>query len=222
MQEDAFAALRRQMIADIAAETIFASGEIGKAALDPKVLEAMARVPRHDFVPAELRPYSYANTPLPIGCDKTISQPFICALMTDLLELSPEDRVLEIGTGLGYQAAILAGLASTVYSVELIEPLAAQARRRLARLDNVVLRTGNGYFGWPEHAPFDKMIVTAAPELVPPPLIAQLRPGGRMVIPAGLPESQKLMVVEKDAHGRATLREILRVRFSLLEEGDGG
>jgi protein-L-isoaspartate(D-aspartate) O-methyltransferase len=220
MQEDEYAELRQLMLAEIAAETVFASGEIGKAALDPRVLEAMGRVPRHEFVPVELRPYAYANSPLPIGCDKTISQPFICALMTDLLALEAGDRVLEIGTGLGYQAAILAGLVDKVYSVEIVEPLAAQAKRRLAGYKNVVLRTGNGYYGWPEHAPFDKVIVTAAPDLVPPQLLGQLKAGGKMVIPAGLPDAQKLILVEKDAGGRTALREILRVRFSLLEGGE--
>lgn len=222
MQDDAYAEARQLMVAEIAAETIFSSGETGKAALDPRVLEALGRVPRHEFVPLELRHYAYANSPLPIGCDKTISQPFICALMTDLLELKREDRVLEIGTGLGYQAAILAGLVHSVYSVELIEALAAQAKRRLEAYRNVVLRTGNGCYGWPEHAPFDKIIVTAAPDLIPPMLIQQLKPGGRMVIPAGLPETQKLLLLEKDADGRAKTKEILRVRFSLLEGGDGG
>ncbi|MDH5210088.1 MAG: protein-L-isoaspartate(D-aspartate) O-methyltransferase [Betaproteobacteria bacterium] len=215
--KDEYAEPRQLMVAEIAAETIFSSGETGKAALDPRVLDALGRVPRHEFVPVELRPYAYVNSPLPIGCDKTISQPFICALMTDLLQPQPADRVLEIGTGLGYQAAILAGLVHTVYSVEFIEALAAQAKRRLAPYGNVVLRTGNGYYGWPEHAPFDKIIVTAAPDLIPPMLIQQLKPGGRMAIPAGLPATQKLLLLEKDAAGRAKTREILRVRFSLLE-----
>jgi len=217
MPEHVFAELRRRMVAEIAAETIFSSGATGKAALDPRVLDALGRVPRHEFVPAELRPYAYVNSPLPIGCDKTISQPFICALMTDLLEAKAADRVLEIGTGLGYQAAVLSGLVHTVYSVEYVEALAAQATRRLAPYENVVLRTGNGYYGWPEHAPFDRILVTAAPDLVPPPLLQQLRPGGRMVLPAGLPESQQLLVVDKDAAGRATMREVLRVRFTLLD-----
>lgn len=221
MHDDEFTEARQLMVAEIAAETIFSSGETGRAALDPRVLDALGRVPRHEFVPVELRPYAYVNSPLPIGCDKTISQPFICALMTDLLELKVEDRVLEIGTGLGYQAAILAGLVHTVYSVEFIDALAEQAKRRLAAYKNVVLRTGNGYYGWPEHAPFDKVIVTAAPDLIPPMLIQQLKPGGRMVIPAGLPETQKLLLVEKGADGRAKTKEILRVRFSLLEGGDG-
>ncbi|MDH4172515.1 MAG: protein-L-isoaspartate(D-aspartate) O-methyltransferase [Betaproteobacteria bacterium] len=215
--KDEYAEPRQLMVAEIAAETIFSSGETGKAALDPGVLDALGRVPRHEFVPVELRPYAYVNSPLPIGCDKTISQPFICALMTDLLQPQPADRVLEIGTGLGYQAAILAGLVHKVYSVEIIEVLAAQAKRRLAPYGNVVLRTGNGYYGWPEHAPFDKIIVTAAPDLIPPMLIQQLKPGGRMAIPAGLPATQKLLLLEKDAAGRAKTREILRVRFSLLE-----
>ena len=222
MKDDEYAEARRLMVAEIAAETIFSSGESGVTALDARVQEAMSRVPRHEFVPVELRPYAYANSPLPIGCDKPISQPFICALMTDLLEPQAGDRVLEIGTGLGYQAAILSGLVHTVYSVEFVEALAAQAKRRLAAYKNVVLRAGNGFYGWPEHAPFDKVIVTAAPDLIPPMLIQQLKPGGRMVIPAGLPETQKLLLLEKDAGGRAKTKEILRVRFSLLEGGEGG
>jgi protein-L-isoaspartate(D-aspartate) O-methyltransferase len=222
MKDDEYAEARRLMVAEIAAETIFSSGESGVTALDARVQEAMSRVPRHEFVPVELRPYAYANSPLPIGCDKTISQPFICALMTDLLEPQAGDRVLEIGTGLGYQSAILSGLVHTVYSVEFVEALAAQAKRRLAAYKNVVLRAGNGFYGWPEHAPFDKVIVTAAPDLIPPMLIQQLKPGGRMVIPAGLPETQKLLLLEKDAGGRAKTKEILRVRFSLLEGGEGG
>jgi protein-L-isoaspartate(D-aspartate) O-methyltransferase len=216
---DPFDELRRQMIAVIAAETVFLTGELGKASLDRRVLEVMGRVPRHEFVPAELRAYAYANTPLPIGFEKTISQPFIVALMTDLLALRPEDRVLEIGTGLGYQAAILSPLARTVYSVEIIDELAAQAKKRLAAQGcaNVELRLGNGFHGWPERAPFDKIIVTAGTDLVPPPLLYQLKPGGRMVIPTGLADSQQLTLVEKDAEGRIKAREFLRVRFSLLE-----
>ena len=222
MSADPFVELRQQMIAVIAAETVFLTGELGRAALDKRVLEVMAEVPRHEFVPAEIRAYAYANTPLPIGCNKTISQPFIVALMTDLLELRPEDRVLEIGTGLGYQAAILSRLVRKVYSVEIIEELAAQAKRRLADQGcrNVELRLGNGFHGWPEQAPFDKLIVTAGTDLVPPPLLYQLKPGGRMVIPTGLPDAQKLVLVEKDAAGRIKTTEGLRVRFSLLEGTD--
>jgi protein-L-isoaspartate(D-aspartate) O-methyltransferase len=219
MNSDPFVELRQQMIAVIAAETVFLTGELGKAALGARVLEAMAKVPRHEFVPVEVRAYAYVNSPLPIGCNKTISQPFIVALMTDLLDLQPADRVLEIGTGLGYQAAILSALVKQVYSVEIIEELAQQAKRRLAQQGcaNVQLRLGNGFYGWPEHAPYDKIIVTAGTDLVPPPLLNQLKAGGRMVIPTGLPDSQQLVLVEKDANGRIKAKNILRVRFSLLE-----
>jgi protein-L-isoaspartate(D-aspartate) O-methyltransferase len=219
MNADPFEDLRQQMIAVIAAQAVFASGEIGKAAINARVLEVMGKIPRHNFVPAEIRPYAYADSPLPIGCSKTISQPFICALMTDLLDVQPGDTVLEIGTGLGYQAAVLSGLVRKVYSVEIIDELAAQARKRLARqgCTNVELKLGNGFYGWPEHAPFDKVICTAGTDLVPPPLLQQLKPGGRMVIPTGLPDAQQLVLVEKDDAGRAKTRNILRVRFSLLE-----
>ena len=220
--EEDFAALRQHMVAEIVAETIYASAQIGKAALDERVMAVMGSTPRHEFVPVELQPLAYANRPLPIGFNKTISQPFIVALMTDLLQLGPDDTVLEIGTGLGYQAAILAQLARKVYSVEIIEELAAQAKRRLGRRGyaNVEIRVGNGYHGWPEHAPFDKVILTAAPHLIPPPLLLQLRHGGRMVLPAGLPDAQQLMLVERDREGRLATREILRVRFSELEGVD--
>ena len=215
-----FSELRQCMVAEIAASTIYASARLGKAALHAKVMDAMAKVPRHEFVRLELRPFAYANSPLPIGFDKTISQPFIVALMTDLLDVQPTDTVLEIGTGLGYQCAILAELAKHVYTIELIEELAVQARQRLARQDyrNVSIKIGNGCHGWAEHAPFDKMIVTAAPELIPPALLYQLKPGGKMVIPAGLEEAQQLLLVEKSADGMVSTREVLPVRFSLLEE----
>jgi protein-L-isoaspartate(D-aspartate) O-methyltransferase len=219
MADPDFGAERVQMLADIAAHAFFAHEAIGKHALDERVMAAMAEVPRHAFVPAELRAYAYVDQPLPIGCGKTISQPFMVALMTDLLQLAEGDRVLEIGTGLGYQAAVLAALVGRVYSVELIDELAQQAKARLAHAGYgaVEIRVANGYHGWPEHAPFDKIIVTTAPQLVPPPLLAQLKPGGRMVIPAGLSGSQQLMLVEKDAGGRVAMREILAVRFSELE-----
>ena len=157
--------------------------------------------------------------PLPIGYDKTISQPFIVALMTDFLQVGSQDVVLEIGTGMGYQSAILAALARKVYSIEIVEPLAAQAVKRLARAGctNVEVRVGNGYNGWPEHAPFDRIIATAAPDLIPAPLINQLKPGGRMVLPAGLADSQQLILVEKAVDGKLSTREILPVRFSELE-----
>jgi protein-L-isoaspartate(D-aspartate) O-methyltransferase len=219
MKESDFAALRQTMVAEIAAHTIFLTGRLGKAALGRRAIEAMAKVPRHAFVRLELQELAYADTPLPSGYGKTISQPFIVALMTDLLDLQPTDVVLEIGTGLGYQAAVLAELALRVYSVELIEELAKDARHRLARqgYGNVEVRTGDGRAGWPEHAPFDKIIVTAAPDLVPPSLIYQLKPGGRMVVPAGLPDEQQLLLLEKGSDGALSTREILPVRFSLLD-----
>ena len=222
MRAEDIEVLRRRMLAEISAATAHVSELVGKDALDERVMTAMGKVPRHEFVPVELQPYAYANIPLPIGFDKTISQPFIVALMTDLLEIGADDAVLEIGTGLGYQAAILAELARKVYSIELIEELGRQAKQRLRRLgcDNVVLKIGNGYHGWSEHAPFDKVIVTAAPDLVPPPLLRQLKNGGKMVIPAGLPDAQQLVLVEKDRNGRVTMREVLQVRFSQLEDAD--
>jgi len=220
MSDDEFAQLRQGMLADISAQTVFSCARLGKAALSSRVMEVMGRVPRHEFVPLELQPYAYADTPLPIGCGKTISQPFIVAVMTDLLDVQPTDAVLEIGTGLGYQSAVLAQLAQRVYSIELIEELAAQARHRLHRQGhaNVEVRIGNGCRGWPERAPFDKVIVTAAPELIPPSLIYQLKPGGRMVIPAGLPGEQQLILVAKDAGGSVSTREIFAVMFSLLDD----
>ena len=222
MPTDPFETLRQHMIAEIAAETIYASARIGKAACDKRVMEVMGKVPRHAFVPVELRPFAYLNRPLPIGYGKTISQPFIVALMTDLLDINANDVVLEVGTGLGYQAAILAELARMVYSIEIIEELAHAAKRRLGHLGytNVQFKIGNGYHGWPEHGPFDKVIVTAAPDLVPPPLIQQLKPGGRMVIPTGLADAQKLVVAEKNSNGKMTIKEILPVRFSQLDRGE--
>ena len=224
MTESDFAALRQRMVDEITAQTIFLTGRLGKAAFRRRTMEAMAKVPRHAFVHFELQPLAYADTPLPSGYGKTISQPFIVALMTDLLDLRPTDIVLEIGTGLGYQAAVLAELAQRVYSVELIEELADDARHRLARQGyaNVEVRVGNGRAGWPEHAPFDKIIVTAAPDLVPPSLFYQLKPGGRMVVPAGLPDAQQLLLVEKDSNDTLSTREILPVLFSLLDEAEAG
>ena len=219
MEDGQFEALRAVMVEEILAHTRLARAEIGKEALAEAVMRAVGSVPRHDFVPAELRVYAYADTPLPIGHGKTISQPFIVALMTDLLEPVPGAKVLEIGTGLGYQAAVLAALGCEVYSVECIEELSAEAAKRLAHAGykNVALKIGDGYYGWPERGPFDRIILTAAPELVPPPLFAQLKPGGRMVAPAGMQNSQQLLLVEKDARGRLAMREILPVRFSALD-----
>jgi protein-L-isoaspartate(D-aspartate) O-methyltransferase len=222
MSVESFERQRREMVAAIRVIAQHLAAEVGKAALDDRVLSAMAKVPRHEFVPIEVQPYAYLNRPLPIGFDKTISQPLMVAVMTDLLELKPDDVVLEIGTGLGYQAAVLAELAGTVYSVEIIEELAQRATQRLKRQgrNNIDVRVGNGYFGWPEHAPFDKVIVTAAPDLIPPPLIHQLKSGGRMVIPVGLPDAQQLLVADKDLSGRVSTKEIMGVLFSLLEGSD--
>jgi len=213
-----YAALRRQMIETIANHALLVGNAIGEQGLGNRVMEVMGRVARHEFVPAELRPHAYIDNPLPIGFGKTISQPFMVALMTDLLDVQASDSVLEIGTGVGYQAAILADLAEKVYTVEIIGELALAARSRLEDLGygNVEVRLGDGSKGWPEHAPFDKVIVTAAPELVPPSLIMQLKPGGRMVVPAGLEDDQRLMLVEMDDAGNLKTREVLRVVFSPL------
>ena len=220
MAEDSIEDQRRRMLAEIVAEAALTADHTGRAAFSERVLRVVGSMPRHEFVPIELQPYAYLNRPLPIGYEKTVSQPFIVALMTDLLELEEGDAVLEIGAGAGYQAAVLAELARHVYSVEIIEELAQGAERRLRRLgyDNVEVRVANGYYGWAEHAPYDKIMVTAAPDLIPPPLLAQLKPGGRMVIPTGIPDRQALVLVEKSAAGSLTTREILPVRFSELED----
>ena len=219
MRADEFEAMRRQMVAEISAHAVQLRETIGKSAFAGPVMAAMEKVPRHEFVPIEFQAYAYANIPIPIGFGKTISQPFIVALMTDLLDIGPDDAVLEIGTGLGYQAAILAQLARKVYSIEIIEELGRQAKQRLHRqgCTNVELKIANGYNGWSEHAPFDKVIVTAAPDLIPPPLIQQMKTGGKLVIPAGLPDEQTLILVEKPRNGGITTKEILPVRFSPLE-----
>jgi len=224
MRAEDLEALCEHMLAVIAASAFALRDTIGKSAFDERVMAAIRKVPRHEFVPIEVQPYAYANIPLPIGFEKTISQPFIVALMTDLLDIQADDSVLEVGTGLGYQAAVLAQLARKVYSVEIIEELGQQAKQRLRQrgCSNVELKIADGYHGWPEHALFDKVIVTAAPDLIPPPLIHQLKAGGKMVIPTGLPNSQQLILAEKLANGRMTLKEILAVRFSQLEGSGSG
>jgi protein-L-isoaspartate(D-aspartate) O-methyltransferase len=206
------------MVEEIARHALLAGGETGKAVLSETVMEAMKAVPRHEFVPVELRAFAYTDSPLPIGYDKTISQPFIVALMTDLLDLRAGDRVLDVGTGLGYQAAILAKLVDRVYSVELLEELAQGASRRLADqgVTNIELRVGDGSKGWSEHAPFDKILVAAAPDLIPTALLAQLKPGGKMIIPAGIEDAQQLLLVDKNEKGQLNVEEILPVRFSSL------
>lgn len=209
--EPDWAARRRAMAEEITAER---SGLPGR--FDPRVKEAMARVPRHLFVPKALQPYAYDDRPLSIGHGQTISQPYIVALMTDLLEPREDDRVLEIGTGSGYQAAVLAQLVRSVYTIEIVEPLALEARKRLARLGyrNVEVRAGDGYKGWEEHAPFDAIMVTAGADEVPPPLLRQLKPGGRMVIPVGPAHSlQYLTLIEKRADGSIRSRQVVPVRF---------
>jgi protein-L-isoaspartate(D-aspartate) O-methyltransferase len=213
-----FRALRLEMMEVIAACAHLTAALIRKDRLDERVMTVMAKVPRHEFVPRPLRQYAYLNVPLPIGCAKTISQPFIVALMTDLLEIEPTDRVLEVGTGLGYQAAILAELAQRVYTIEIIEELAHEARKRLGDLqyDNIEVRVGDGSHGWPEHAPYDKIMMTAAPVQIPPMLVGQLKPDGRMVIPAGPANAQKLLLVTKGGAGCTTLRQILDVSFAPL------
>jgi protein-L-isoaspartate(D-aspartate) O-methyltransferase len=182
----------------------------------PSVMAALRQVPREEFVLPQMRHYAHADCPLPIACGQTISQPFIVALMTDLLQTQPGQRVLEIGTGSGYQAAILCCLVKQVYSLEIVAELAETARQRLQRLgyDNVLTRIGDGYHGWPEQAPFDAIIVTAAADHVPEPLLQQLRAGGRMVIPVGYPSRhQVLRLIEKDGQGQLSSRDILDVAF---------
>jgi protein-L-isoaspartate(D-aspartate) O-methyltransferase len=217
MSVEHFGEQRREMVAAIRAIAERLAAEIGKPTLDDRVLRAMAKVPRHEFVPVEVQPYAYLNRPLPIGFDKTISQPLMVAVMTDLVEPKPDDVVLEIGTGLGYQSAILSELVRKVYSVEIIDELAQRAVRQLKSYANVEVRLGNGYFGWPEHAPFDKVIVTAAADLIPLPLINQLKNGGKLVTPVGLPNAQKLVVAERDLDGKVKTKEIMQVLFSMLE-----
>lgn len=189
---------------------------LDKETLDPKVMAAMAKVPRHEYVPFLQRHNAYENRPLPIGYGQTISQPYIVAIMTDLLKPQSHHRVLEVGTGSGYQAAILAELVATIYSIEIIKPLGEKATERLQRLGykNAQVRVGDGYYGWEEHAPFDAIIVTAAASHIPPPLIAQLKPGGRMMIPVGSRFLvQQLLLLEKDMDGKVTTRQILPVAF---------
>ncbi len=218
IEKTEFTSLRHSMVELIEVYTHLSSERIDKDRLDRRVMAAMARVPRHEFVPEELQHVAYMDSPLPIGCGKTISQPFMVALMSDLLEVEEHHRVLEIGTGLGYQAAILAELADEVFSVEILDELATEGEERVRALGygNVRFRVGDGSQGWGDEAPFDRIMVTAAPELMPPALLQQLGPGGRMIIPAGLPEAQQLLLVEKDQGGRTATREILPVVFSRL------
>ncbi len=213
-----------RMLADIRTETALARRWLGRDALDPKVLEAMANVPRDRFVPEELRDHAWDNGPLPIGHGQTISQPFIVALMTDLLDIEPDHRILEIGTGSGYQTAILAELAGEVYTVEVVPPLGKQAKRLLDELGyrNIRYRAADGHLGWPEHAPYDGIIVTAAASKVPDELLDQLAPGGHLVIPVGPPWStQQLMRITRREDGSLERESILPVAFVPLVEDRG-
>jgi len=213
---DPHADRRRGMVEEIEADVARTARSIGTEELDPRVMETMATVPRHEFVPPELAGEAYLNQPLPIGHGQTISQPYIVALMTHLLEPEPGDVMLEVGTGSAYQAAVLAGLVERVYTVEIIPPLAESAAARLERLgiDNVEVRAGDGYHGWVEHAPFDGIVVTAAASHVPPPLVEQLAPGAHMVIPVGGRfATQQLTLVTKLADGGIQTRQLLPVAF---------
>lgn len=215
--------LQPDMLSDIEAEVRYTQRYTGRRSLDPRVMRAMAEVPRERFVPENLRMMAFENGPLPIGHGQTISQPYIVALMTDLLEPAAGHRILEIGTGSGYQAAILSRLCARVYSVERIGELAEAAAARLQQLgyDNVELRVGDGYAGWPEHAPYDGIIVTAAAPFIPPALTEQLRPGGYLVIPVGERYGrQELLRVQKDASGALHETTLLGVAFvPLVGEG---
>ncbi|MHC1744012.1 MAG: protein-L-isoaspartate(D-aspartate) O-methyltransferase [Syntrophobacteraceae bacterium] len=220
--DDPFRAAREEMVREIEGDVRRTSERIGKTALDSRVIEIMAQAPRHEFVPMAERSHAYENRPLPIGYGQTISQPYIVAIMTDLLKVGSGSVVLEVGTGSGYQAAILAEYVRSVYSIEIIEELAETAAERLRRLGyhNVQVRAGDGYYGWKEHAPFDGIVVTAAANQIPPPLLDQLKPGGRMIIPVGGPFFvQQLMLVEKGQQGEIQTRQVLPVAFVPLTGG---
>jgi protein-L-isoaspartate(D-aspartate) O-methyltransferase len=216
LADDEFAAERKALTQEIAALARADPGASGGPAFDPRVMSVLATVPRHRFVPPDEVHAAYQNRPLPIGYGQTISQPYVVALMTDLMRVQAHDVVLEIGTGSGYQAAILAELGATVCTIEIIEPLAREAAERLRMLGyaQVRTRTGDGYYGWEDCGPFDAIIVTAAASHVPPSLVRQLKPGGRMVIPVGAPFlTQSLMLVEKRTDGTIQTRQILPVAF---------
>jgi len=212
---------RRAMLATIEQEVRATSHLTGRTELQPAVSRAILQVPREEFVPEGYREEAFGNFPLPIGSGQTISQPFMVAIMTSLLEPQADHRLLEVGTGSGYQAAILAELVRQVYSLEVVGSLAGEARERLARLgyDNVAVREGNGYLGWPEHAPYDGVIVTAAAPFVPQPLFDQLKPGGRLVIPVGMPFGhQELLLIHKQADGSRKTASLFAVAFVPLVE----
>jgi protein-L-isoaspartate(D-aspartate) O-methyltransferase len=208
--------LRHNMINAINEMARATGKETGRSVFAPQVMEVMAKVPRHEFVPEHQHPYAYDNRPLPIGHGQTISQPYIVALMTDLLDTKPNEKILEIGTGSGYQAAILSQLVNKIYTIEIVEELGLHTQKRLAKLgyNNIEVKIGDGYEGWEEQAPYDGIIVTAAANNIPPPLIEQLKPGGRMIIPLGEQFFvQHLTIVEKDEQGKIKTRHILPVAF---------
>jgi len=211
----------KRMLAEIEGEVAYTRSLIGKSKLDPRVMTAVGKVSREAFVSPDLKQLAYDNGPLPIGYGQTISQPYIVALMTDLLQPEPDHVVLEVGTGSGYQAAVLSQLVKQVFTIERIAELGDASAARLKSLgySNIEYRTGNGYDGWPEHAPYDSIIVTAAASHIPPALIEQLKPGGRLVIPVGLPYMpQELLLVEKNDQGEIHTRDILGVAFVPLQE----
>jgi protein-L-isoaspartate(D-aspartate) O-methyltransferase len=215
---------RRAMVGAISSDVRATSWYLGQETLGSEVLGALSRVPRHEFVPEASRANAYENRPLPIGHGQTISQPYIVAIMTELLNLAPDHRVLEVGTGSGYQAAVLAELVDQVFSIEIIPPLAESAKDRFRSLayTNISTRNSDGYYGWPEAAPFDAIIVTAAAGHVPPPLLEQLAAGGRMIIPVGSRFTvQQLLLIEKRSDGTVVSRSVLPVRFVPLT-GDHG
>jgi protein-L-isoaspartate(D-aspartate) O-methyltransferase len=214
--EDDFRQKRHALVGIIKTQVMVTRDYLQQESLDEQVFDAIRKVPRHEFVPDNQRPYAYENMPLPIGYGQTISQPYIVAVMTDLLKLKKNDRVLEVGTGSGYQAAILAELADNVYTIEIIEELGKQAAENLKRTgyDAVHTRIGDGYYGWEKEAPFDGIVVTAVASHIPPPLLKQLKPGGRMVLPVGAQfMTQYLVLVTKDVDGKITTRQILPVSF---------
>ena len=219
---DDFEAARQVLLREIERDVRDTAEYLNRRELDPRVMAAMATVPRHEFVRPEDRDLAYQNRPLPIGHGQTISQPYIVAVMTDLIEPAPGCRALEIGTGSGYQAAVLSLLCNEVYTIEIVEPLGRQARERLARLGygNVRVRIGDGYYGWPDAAPFDVIVVTAVAGHVPPPLLKQLKPGGRMVLPVGTRfTTQQLVLVQKLPDGKLRTRQLLPVSFVPLTGG---
>lgn len=218
MTEHHLAVLRRHMVEIVDMHFDLASEEIGKEVLDPGVRRAMMDVPRHLFVPEPFAAAAYQDTPLPIGFDKTLSQPFIGALMIDLLDVQPEAKVLEVGTGLGYQASVLSEMGARVFSVEIVEEFAEAASIRFAALGHdVQVRVGDGSRGWADHAPFDRILVTAAAPEPPASLVEQLAAGGRMVIPLGGKDVQQLSIVEKQGDGSTVIRSVMLVRFTQLE-----